>query len=51
MKFSLVNLCTIPGDGEKSARMGITGFTLVMTDDAFDPQDAPPHPSHQQDEI
>ena len=24
MKFSLVNLCTIPGDGEKSARMGIT---------------------------
>ena len=22
-----------------------------MTDDAFDPQDAPPHPSHQQDEM
>ena len=35
----------------KRARMGITDLHLVMTDNAFDPQDAPPHPSHQQDEI
>ena len=30
--------------------MGIADLQLVMTDNAFDPQDAPPLPSHQQDE-